>query len=73
MNRVILNNAFRLVFTGALIAVALVPVFYFNLYPYFFDLRYREEAKKVFDNYKNDIHNAFLNKIKDDRDKKNDS
>ena len=28
MNRVILNNAFRLVFTGALIAVALVPVFY---------------------------------------------
>jgi uncharacterized membrane protein len=33
MNRVILNNAFRLVFTGALIAVALVPVFYFNLYP----------------------------------------
>ena len=32
MNRVILNNAFRLVFTGALIAVALVPVFYFNLY-----------------------------------------
>ena len=33
MNRVILNNAFRLVFAGALIAVALVPVFYFNLYP----------------------------------------
>ena len=33
MNLVILNNAFRLVFTGALIAVALVPVFYFDLYP----------------------------------------
>ena len=33
MNRVILNNAFRIVFLGAIIAVALVPVFYFNLYP----------------------------------------
>jgi uncharacterized membrane protein len=33
MNRVILNNAFRIVFAGAIIAVALVPVFYFNLYP----------------------------------------
>jgi len=33
MNRVILNNTFKLVFIGAVIAVALVPVFYFNLYP----------------------------------------
>ena len=33
MNRVILNNAFRIIFLGAIIAVALVPVFYFNLYP----------------------------------------
>jgi len=33
MNRVILNNAFRIIFLGAIIAVALVPLFYFNLYP----------------------------------------
>ena len=33
MNRVILNNVFRIIFLGAIIAVALVPVFYFNLYP----------------------------------------
>ncbi|MBL4669388.1 MAG: DUF1772 domain-containing protein [Flavobacteriales bacterium] len=33
MNRVILNNTFRIIFIGAIITVALVPVFYFNLYP----------------------------------------
>lgn len=33
MNRVILNNAFKIIFLGAIIVVALVPVFYFNLYP----------------------------------------
>ena len=33
MHRVILNNAFKLIFLGAIITVALVPVFYFNLYP----------------------------------------
>ena len=33
MNRVILNNAFKIIFLGSIIAVALVPVFYFNLYP----------------------------------------
>ena len=33
MNRAILNNAFKIIFLGAIIAVALVPVFYFNLYP----------------------------------------
>ena len=33
MNRVILNNAFRIIFLGSIIVVALVPVFYFNLYP----------------------------------------
>ena len=33
MNRVILNNAFRIIFLGEIIAVALVPAFYFNLYP----------------------------------------
>ena len=33
MNRVILNNTFKLVFIGAVIAVAFVPIFYFNLYP----------------------------------------
>ena len=33
MNRVILNNAFKIIFLGATIAVALVPIFYFNLYP----------------------------------------
>ena len=32
MNRVILNNAFKLIFLGAIITVALLPVFYFNLY-----------------------------------------
>ena len=33
MNRVILNNTFRIVFIGSILAVAIVPVFYFNLYP----------------------------------------
>jgi uncharacterized membrane protein len=33
MNRVILNNTFRIVFLGAIIAVALLPVFYINLFP----------------------------------------
>lgn len=33
MNRVILNNTFKLVFIGALLATALVPIFYFHLYP----------------------------------------
>jgi uncharacterized membrane protein len=33
MNRVILNNTFKIIFIGAIITVALVPVFYFNLYP----------------------------------------
>ena len=33
MNRVILNNTFRIIFIGAILAVILVPVFYFNLYP----------------------------------------
>ena len=33
MNRVILNRAFLIVFVGAIISVALVPVFHFHLYP----------------------------------------
>ena len=33
MNRVILNNTFRIIFIGAILAVILVPIFYFNLYP----------------------------------------
>jgi uncharacterized membrane protein len=33
MNRVILNNTFKLVFIGAVLATALVPIFYFHLYP----------------------------------------
>ena len=33
MNRVILNYAFKIIFLGGIIAVALVPIFYFNLYP----------------------------------------
>lgn len=33
MNRVILNGAFLIVFIGAIIAVALVPMFHFHLYP----------------------------------------
>lgn len=33
MNRAILNNTFKLVFIGALLATALVPIFYFHLYP----------------------------------------
>ena len=33
MNRVILNSAFRFVFIGAIIAVALVPIFYFKIFP----------------------------------------
>ena len=32
MNRVILNGAFLIVFIGAIIAVALVPMFHFHLY-----------------------------------------
>ena len=32
MNRVILNNAFRIIFLGAIISVGLLPVLYFNLY-----------------------------------------
>ena len=33
MNRVILNKAFIGIFLGAIIAVALVPIFYFRLFP----------------------------------------
>ncbi len=33
MNRVILNAGFRIVFIGAVIAVALVPLFYYNAFP----------------------------------------
>jgi uncharacterized membrane protein len=33
MNRVILNKTFIFVFAGAIIAVALVPIFYLHLYP----------------------------------------
>ena len=33
MNRVILNNTFKLIFIGAVLATALVPFFYFHLYP----------------------------------------
>ena len=33
MNRVILNNTFKLLFIGAVLATALVPFFYFHLYP----------------------------------------
>lgn len=33
MNRVILNPTFKFVFIGAVIAVALVPIFYFKMYP----------------------------------------
>jgi uncharacterized membrane protein len=33
MNRVILNKAFMGIFLGSIIAVALVPVFYFKLFP----------------------------------------
>ena len=33
MNRVILNPAFRIVFIGAVITIALVPMFYFKAYP----------------------------------------
>jgi uncharacterized membrane protein len=33
MNRVILNNTFRIIFIGSILAVAIVPIFYFNLYP----------------------------------------
>ena len=33
MNRVILNKTFIFVFTGAIITVALVPLFYLHLYP----------------------------------------
>jgi len=33
MNRVILNKAFLILFMGAIMTVALVPVFYFSLYP----------------------------------------
>ena len=33
MNRVILNNTFKIIFSGAIITTALLPIFYFNLYP----------------------------------------
>ena len=33
MNKVILNNTFKLIFIGAVLATALVPFFYFHLYP----------------------------------------
>jgi len=33
MNRVILNSAFLIVFVGAIVSVALVPVFHFHMYP----------------------------------------
>jgi uncharacterized membrane protein len=33
MNRVILNTSFRIVFIGAVIAVALVPLFYYQTFP----------------------------------------
>ena len=33
MNRAILNNTFKLIFIGAVLATALVPFFYFHLYP----------------------------------------
>ena len=33
MNRVILNNTFKFIFAGAIITTALLPIFYFNLYP----------------------------------------
>ncbi|MDG1440910.1 MAG: DUF1772 domain-containing protein [Flavobacteriales bacterium] len=33
MNRVILNNTFKIIFGGAIITTALLPAFYFNLYP----------------------------------------
>jgi uncharacterized membrane protein len=36
MNRVILNTAFRIVFIGAVIAVALVPLFYYNTFPNYY-------------------------------------
>jgi uncharacterized membrane protein len=33
MNRVILNPVFRIIFIGAVITVALLPIFYFKTYP----------------------------------------
>ena len=33
MNRVILNNTFKIIFSGAIITTGLLPIFYFNLYP----------------------------------------
>ena len=33
MNRVILNNTFKFIFVGAIITTALLPIFYFYLYP----------------------------------------
>ena len=33
MNRVILNNTFKIIFGGAIITTALLPIFSFNLYP----------------------------------------
>ena len=33
MNRVILNNTFKIIFGGAIITTALLPAFYFNSYP----------------------------------------
>ena len=33
MNRVILNNTSKIIFSGAIITTGLLPIFYFNLYP----------------------------------------
>jgi uncharacterized membrane protein len=33
MNRVILKNTFKIIFSGAIITTGLLPIFYFNLYP----------------------------------------
>ena len=33
MNRVILNNTFKIIFGGAILTTALLPAFYFNSYP----------------------------------------
>ena len=33
MNRVILNTSFRIVFIGAVITVALVPIYYYKIFP----------------------------------------
>ena len=33
MNRVILNNTFKIIFIGAIITTALLPILYFNMFP----------------------------------------